>query len=124
VKEYYDSILKDGWGISKKDLFYLEGALSGYEESHGHVHNMSVAGVAAGMSKYERVGELGERRCKVYRRIFKHMTGYDDYESAKKDQRMMTPSGIVPVERSQYDDLPDDFDEEFGVEEVVAVNNP
>jgi hypothetical protein len=85
---------------------------------------MSVAGVAAGMSKYERVAELGERRYKVYRRVFKHMTGYDDYESAKKDQRMMTPRGIVPVRRLPgHSDLPDDFDDDFGVEIVVAVND-
>jgi hypothetical protein len=82
---------------------------------------MSVAGVDAGMSKYERLGELGERRRKVYRRVLQHMTGYDDYESAKNDQRMMSPSAVG---RSIYDDLLDDFNEEFGVEELVAVNNP
>jgi hypothetical protein len=36
---------------------------------------------------------------------------------------MMTHRGIVPVERFEHDDLHEDFDEEFGFEEVVAVNN-
>jgi hypothetical protein len=37
---------------------------------------------------------------------------------------MMTPRGIVPVDWFEHEDLPEDFDEEFGLEEVVAVNNP
>jgi hypothetical protein len=119
VSQYFETVLRHGTGILSKDLFYLEGRLSGYKESHPHVHNMTIAGVGAGMSKYERVATLGERRKKVYRRVFKHMTGHEDYESAQNDIRMMTPTGIVseePAEESS--DLPEDFSEVYVVAEI------
>jgi hypothetical protein len=57
--------------VYKNDLKFLDGSQSGgYEESHGFVHSMSVAAVAAGISRYERVLSLGDRRFKIYRRIW------------------------------------------------------
>ena len=65
VEEYWTKSLKDNSGVYQKHLKFLEGNQSGYKESHEYVHSMSVADVAAGMSKYERVFSLGERRSKI-----------------------------------------------------------
>ena len=61
VEEYWTKSLKDtNSGVYKKDLKFLEGNQSGYKEYHEDVHPMSVAAVAAGMSKYERVFSFEE----------------------------------------------------------------
>ena len=97
VEEYWTKSLKDNSGVYKKDLKFLEGSQSGYKESHEYVHSMSIAAVAAGMSKYERVFSLGERRSKIYRRIWEHMTGHQEYKDSMEDSRLMTPKGIETV---------------------------
>ena len=117
VEEYWTKFLKPNSGVYKKDLKYLEGKHSGYKDSHEYVHSMSVAAVAAGMAKYERVFLLGERRSKIYRRIWEHITGHQDYKDSMGDSRLMTPKGI----NTEKDDniYGDDLSGDEGVEEAL-----
>jgi hypothetical protein len=117
VEEYWAMYLKNELGIYKKDLKFVKGRLSGYKYSHQYVHSLSIAAVAAGMSKYERVYSLGERRSRVYRRIWKHMTGHQEYKDGEDDTRLMTPRGIVaPPEENIYgDDVHSDEEVEEGI---------
>lgn len=114
VEEYWTNFLKDNSGVYKEDLKFLEGKQSGYKESHQYVHSMSVAVVAAGMSKYERVFSLGERRSKIYKRVWELMTGHKEYKDGMEDTRLMTPNGIETVNEDNIygDDLSSDEDVE------------
>jgi hypothetical protein len=109
--------LKNDSGIYKKDLKFLEGNQSGNKDSHQYVHSMPVAAVAAGMSKYERVFSLGERRSRVYRRIWEHMTGHQEYEDGAEDTRLMTPKGIKTLQEDNI--YGDDFSSDEDVEETI-----
>jgi hypothetical protein len=75
---------------------------------------MTVAVVAAGMSKYERIKEMTVRRVDVYRNIFQHLTGHESYEEAQNDTRMMGSEGVVGVN--------DDDDEEIAGEDSEDEN--
>jgi hypothetical protein len=86
VEEYWTKSLKDISGVYKKDLKFLEGNQSGYKESYEYVHSMSVAAVAAGMSKYERVFSFGDRRSRIYRRIWEHMTAHQEYKDTINEE--------------------------------------
>jgi hypothetical protein len=114
VEEYWAKYLKDDSGVFKNDLKFLEGKQSGYKESHEYVHSLPVAVVAAGMSKYERVFSLRERRSKIYQRIWQHMTGHQEYKDGMEDSRLMTPKGVETVKEDNIygDDLSSDEDVE------------
>ena len=116
VEEYWITSLKKDSRIYKKDLKFLEGNKSGYKQSHKYVHSMSVAAVGAGMSKYERVFSLGERRSKVYRMIWEHMTGHQEYRDGMDDTRVITPNGIETVQEN--DNYGDDLSSDEDVEET------
>ena len=63
---YHCEVLRQE-GITWDDLDYLVGDDSGYNESHEYVHSLPVSVVAAGMSKYIRVFDVGTRRAEVYK---------------------------------------------------------
>lgn len=117
VEEYWAKCLKSDLGIYKKDLKFLEGKQSGYKDSHQYVHSMSVAAVAAGMSKYERVFLLGERRSRIYQRIWEHMTGHQEYKDGMEDTRLMTSKGIGAFQEDNI--YGDNLSSEEDVEETV-----
>jgi hypothetical protein len=70
---------------------------SDFRTTHSYAHEMTVAAVAGGLSKYEKIKNMNDRRAQVYKRLFTHLTGHDSYEDACSDTRMLGNEGIVSV---------------------------
>ena len=98
------------YGVYLRDLKYLKRPLSSYKESHYFVYLLTVATVVAGLSKYERILIIGDRRAKVYQEVFKIITEHSNYNDSVNDYRQMPLTVIQPLDSEDmniYGDLTD-----------------
>lgn len=64
--------------IQKGDVAYTcKTSVFRERETHDFGREMTVAAVAAGLSKYERIKEMSERRCGLYCRLFHYITVHE-----------------------------------------------